>query len=112
MGDETMTKIKEKLPFQFLNSVYTKRRFKDGRMIQSDYLVIVYRDERDGKKKLLVKPEPTISFYIAKDHIDIKHPMNFIGIEHVDIAKSSYHDLPKNLAKLGDMEQDFYDIMR
>jgi DNA polymerase elongation subunit (family B) len=107
-----LAKTKEKLPLQFLNSGYFYPRYEDGQKVAPDYLTIVYRDERDGKKKLLVKPEPKMKFYVAKDNIDIQHPLNYIPIEHVEVMQSKFNDLPLNLAKLAGMEQDYFDLIK
>lgn len=108
---------KAKLPFQFIKSMYFKPRFaRDDRnksyMAAPDYLVLVYRDERDNKKKLRVIEEPTIKFYVAKEEVEVKHPLNYIPADLVDIMKCKFHDLPRQLARLADMEDDYYETLK
>lgn len=112
-----MATATKKKPLQFLNSMYFNPvwgRDDNNRSVQvaPDYLVIIYRDERDGKKKIMIKREPTMKFYVAKEEVDIPHKLKYIPKEHVEIMKCKYQDMPLNLARLAGLEDDYFETRK
>ena len=104
----------EKQNLQFLNSFYIKPRFEKGKMTAPDVLVIIYRDEKTGEKKIEKLVEPTIDFYLAYEDIDIKYPLRHIPKDMVEKCTCKFNDLAITLAKTAgdDMVKDFYETMK
>lgn len=106
------TEKKVKKPFQFLNSFYFRARWDKRTRISPDYLVIVYKDETDGKKKLMIREEPVIKFYMAKDDVPVEHHLNYLPLKDVDEIKCKYSELPLALAQIGGAEDVYYSLLR
>ena len=99
---------------QFINSFYTKPKWKDGKMVVPDCLGIVYKDEATGKKYLDLQYEPQMEFYLAYDDVEIPHHLRHISKDLVEKCSCKFNDLPLTLAKTAgdDMVKDYYETIK
>lgn len=93
-----------------MNTMYNFRtKGEDGKWID-DFLTIVYKDNKTGKKNhtIIIKPEYT--FYKLKDGEAVPdHPLFFVEKEKTEPVTVPYNDLLKEIANVTD-NRKFYDF--
>lgn len=92
-----------------MNTMYTfpQRDPDTGKRID-DFLVIVYKDNKTGKKNHQVIWKPDYTFYFTKEGVPVPdHPLFFIEKDKVRPITVPYNQLDRKIAELTD-NMDFY----
>lgn len=100
--------------YQFLNSFYTRPKWKDGKMVVPDCLGIIYRDEDTNEKDIEFIYQPDIEFYLALEDVEIPHPLRYIDKNLVEKCSCKFSNLALTLAKTAgdDMVRDYYETIK
>ena len=91
-----------------LNTFYQYPIYEDGKKISNDFLIIVYKDNKNNKKYHKVIESPTYTYYIMNDDEEIpNYNKLFIEKDKVHPVEVKFTDLEKSIAKNTD-NMDFY----
>lgn len=85
--------------YQFLNSFYHKREYKNRQLLEEDCLEIVYRNLETGKKGIMTNKKPRISYYQLTEEAEKKSRFyrDYVPKKDVVPRVSYYADLLMDL---------------
>jgi hypothetical protein len=93
-----------------INTIYHKsKKDPETGKYGKDSIDIVFRDLDTGEKKFEHIEEPTYTYYIANDDVQVTHNMLFIDKDSVHPVTCKYRDVLKSIAEKTDNLDFFYD---
>lgn len=108
MIPELECKFPENSDLTIMNTYYQYPRFEDGKKIEDDKIILVYKDNKQKKKDYIVIENPNYTFYKIKDEYEVPpYSQLFIEREKVEPITVPFSRLEANIAKLTGTEE-FY----
>lgn len=106
-------------PLMFLKSMYFRERYTrlDGGRSKSvktcnDAIIITYKNEDTGDKKIKIIEEPSIHYYMANENVDTSKHLNYVNQNDVIKVTSKYSNLLLDLATTVGQERSYYDSLK
>lgn len=91
-----------------LNQIYHRPRY-NGDEQTPDAITLILKNVNTGEKTLKIIENPQIEAYVAKDHVQIDHPLIYIPESDVTKVDLSYRYVLKDIATLmGDQALQYY----
>lgn len=98
---ELETEYPEGSDITVMNTYYSYPMFEDGKKVMEDYLFLVYKDNKTGKKNKKIIPNPTYTFYKLKDGVpQTNYNKMFIERDKVEPVTCKYTKLEATIAEL------------
>lgn len=96
-----------------LNTTYVGRRKDEetGKYLK-DFIMILYRDNEKGVKRVHTIYEPTYTYYKLSEGYRLDHNLFFIEKEKTEPVTVKFTDLLKDIAERTGQEEFFYDNIR
>ena len=92
-------------------SYHYPKKQEDGKY-SKDNLMIVFRDNKTGKKNHIFIEQPDYEFYMANDDVLINHHLQTIEEDKVHKVVTPYCDLEKTIAQLTGNEEFYWENIR
>lgn len=96
-----------------LNTIYTyPQRNPENNKYENDKMIILYKDNVTGEKKIHEILNPDYTFYAANDDFYLSHHLFFIEAENVHPITVPFKDVLKVIAELSDNTKFFFDNIK
>ena len=88
-----------------MNTYYSYPIFEDGKKVSDDYIFIIYKDNKTGRKRHKIISKPNYTFYKLKDGVPkTDYNLMFIEREKVEPVTVPYTNLERKLAEINGLE--------
>ena len=109
-----LEKLFKKVPIgsdiTIMNTMYRSRQLNEETgQWDSDYMVIVYKDNETGKKDHIIIKNPKYKFFMLKPGVNASYSRLFIEKEKVDEIEVPYTQIEKKIAELLGREAEYND---
>ena len=102
---ELETEYPEGSDITIMNTYYSYPTYEDGRKVSDDYMFLVYKDNKTGKKRHKIISKPSYTFYKLKDGVPVTdYNLMFIEREKVEPVTVPYTKLEQKLAEINGLE--------
>lgn len=95
-----------------LNTIYQYPKKDINGKYDNGKMIILFKDNQTGEKKITEIEDPSYTFYKANDDVYLDHHLFFIEEEKVQPITVPYRNVLKTIAELSDNTEFYYDNLK